>query len=473
MNTYGQAASQAASQAADGLLGDPAAIEWDAPSGECAAIAEAWADLRDLCLDEDPDELTAVEARLAREWALDVALAERLVDVDRGTAFRLAANGFDAAGRDAAGAELEQWEVETLSLLRDAVLWLLDRLDDEEDARPPLDPELLVELHRRLREPERYHADERPAAAGDGDDSAEKLQQIIHVIPPPGHEPAPELVAAWLLHALGRLRPFGAMSDRVARAAASYSLMAADLFPLTVRREDRNAYSDACAAAHSDGLAALRQIVTTSQRRSFLQGVSALGRVSSESDDLTGVISVISDQFRAGGSRLRRNFADAVNVATEVFWHAKARIAGIEADLIEAIDDGSGERRAFADYSPPDHPERRNWHRKQIIDGVRRQGYFANLRNFSAWNRIGLETPNGRAEILLSFHAVGQSFRGVLGGVLIFYRKRGGEIYDHQVVSREPFQVNFRDSAPDARRRFDTWMEPSMRAALEIWRRGE
>ncbi len=465
-------------QAAGGLLGDPAAIEWDAPSGECAAMAEAWADIRDLCLDENPDGLTALEARLAREWALDVALAERLVDMDRGLAFRLATNGFDAAGRDAAGADMEQSEVEILSLLRDVVLWLLDRLDDEEEARPTLAPELLVELHGRLRELERFHAgDERPAAderpADEDGFSAEKLQQIIDAIPPPGHEPAPELVAAWLLHALGRLRPFGNLSDRVARAAASYSLMAADLFPLTVRREDRNAYSDACAAAHADGLAALRRVVATSQRRSFLQGVSTLGRVPSEPVDLTGVISVISDQFRASASRLRRNFADAMHVATEVFWHAKARIAGIEADLIEAIDDGSGERRAFADYSPPDHPERRNWHRKQVIDGVRRQGYFANLRNFSAWNRIGLDTPNGRSEVLLSFHAVGQSFRGVVAGVLIFYRKRGGEIYDHQVVSREPFQVNFRDGAAAARRRFDVWLEPSMRAALEVWRRGE
>ena len=460
--------------AADGLLGDLAAIDWNAPSGECAAIAEAWADVRDLCLDENPDGLVAVEARLAREWALDIAATERLVDVDRGLAYRLAANGFDAAGRDAAGAaDMEPWEVEILSLLRDVVLWLLDLLEDEEDARPHLDPELLVELHRRLRELERHHAgDERPGAEDD-DHAAESLQRVIDAIPPPGHEPAPELVAAWMLHGLGRLRPFGGMSDPVARAAASYSLMAADLFPLTVRREDRNAYSDACVAANSDGLDALRQIVTTSQRRSFLQGVSTLGRVASEPDDLTGVLSVISDQFRAGTSRLRRNFADAMTVATEVFWHAKGRIAGIEADLIEAIDDGSGERRAFADYSPPDHPERRNWHRKQVIDGVRRQGYFANLRNFSAWNRIGLDTPNGRSEILLSFHAVGQSFRGVVAAVLIFYRKRGGEIFDHQVVSREPFQVNFRDSVAGARKRFDTWMEPSMRAALEVWRRGE
>ena len=461
-------------QAVNGLLRDPAAIEWDAPSGECAAIAEAWADVRDLCLDENPDGLTAVEGRLAREWALDVAIAERLVDVDRGLAFRLATNGFDAAGRDAAGADMERWEVEILSLLQDVVLWLLDRLDDEEDDRSALDPELLVELHGRLRELEQYQAGDERSPDADGDDvPAEELQQIVDAIPPPGHEPAPELVAAWLLHALGRLRPFGNLSDRVARAAASYTLMAADLFPLTVRREDRNAYSDAFAVAHSDGLAALRRIVATSQRRSFLQGVSTLGRVPSEPDDLTGVISVISDQFRSGGSRLRRNFADAVNVATEVFWHAKGRIAGIESDLIEAIDDGSGERRAFADYSPPDHPERRNWHRKQVIDGVRRQGYFANLRNFSAWNRIGLDTPNGRSEILLSFHAVGQSFRGVVAGVLIFYRKRGGEIYDHQVVSREPFQVNFRDSVAGARKRFDAWLEPSMRAALEVWRRGE
>lgn len=449
-------------------------MDWDAPSGECAAIAEAWAEIRDFCLDENPDGLTAVEARFAREWAVDVAVGERLIEVDRSLAFRLAANGFDAAGRDAAGAEdMGQWELDVLSQLRDVVLWLLDRLDDEDEVRQRPDPALVVELDERLEAVERSRPGEEQPAVAEGTDSGELLQRIIDAIPPPAHEPDPELVAAWLLYALGRLRPFGRRSDRVARAAASYCLMGADLFPLTVRREDRNAFMDACAADPPEGLEVLRRIVATSQRRSFLQGVSALGRVASEPDDLTGVLSVISDQFRASTSELRRRFIDAMSVATEAFWHAKRRIASIEADLIDAIDDGSGERRVFADYSPPDHPDRRNWHRKQVIDGVRRQGYFANLRNFSAWNRIGLDTLNGRSEILLSFHAVGQSFRGVIAAVLIFYRKRGGEIYDHQVVSREPFQLNFRDTLTESCKRFDAWLEPSMRSALEVWRRGE
>ena len=461
--------------AANGLLGDLAAIDWDAPSSECVAIAEAWADLRDLSLDDNPDGLAALEARLAREWALDVAAADHLVDVDRSLAFRLAANGFDAAGRDAAGAgSMQQWEVDILSGLQEALLWLLDRLDEEDEGRPVVDAELLGELQRRLQVPE---VD--PATGGwispgaDVEFCADSLQPVIDALPARADDPAPELAAAWLMHSLGQLRPFGPISDRVARAAASYWLMAADLFPLTVRREDRNAFSDAAAVAGSDGLTGLAHLVAIAQRRSFLQAVSALGRVSSEPEDLTGVISVISDQFRAGASTLRRHFAEAMTVATEVFWHAKARLAEIESDLGEAIEDESGERRVFADYSPPDHPERRSWHRKQVIDGVRRQGYFANLRNFSAWNRIGLDTPNGRSEILLSFHAVGQSFRGVIAAVLIFYRKRGGEIYDHQVVSREPFQINFRDTVPVARKRFEVWLDPAMRSALEVWRRGE
>ena len=461
--------------AVSGLSGDQAAIDWDAPSNECVAIAEAWADLRDLCLDENPDGLAAVEARLAREWALDVAAADHLVEVDRGLAFRLATNGFDAAGRDAAGAgSMEQWEVDILSGLQEALLWLLDRVDEEDEDHPVVDEELLAELQRRLQVPE-IDPDSGGwvSPEGEADVDAAGLRPVIDALPARTHEPAPELAAAWLVHSLGRLRPFGRVSDRVARAAASYWLMAADLFPLTVRREDRNAFSDAAAVAGSDGLTGLSHLVATSQRRSFLQAVSALGRVRAEPDDLTGVISVISDQFRAGASRLRRQFAEAMTVATEVFWHAKGRIAGIESELGEAIEDESGERRVFADYSPPDHPERRSWHRKQVIDGVRRQGYFANLRNFSAWNRIGLDTPNGRSEILLSFHAVGQSFRGVIAAILIFYRKRGGEIYDHQVVSREPFQINFRDDLPVARMRFETWLDPAMRSALEVWRRGE
>lgn len=456
----------------NGLLGDQAAIDWDAPSAECAAIAEAWADLRDVCLDENPDGLAAVEARLTREWALDIATADRLVDVDRSLAFRLAANGFDPAGRDAAGAgNMAQFEADILSGLQDALLWLLDHLDEEDDS-PVVDAELLGELHRRMQVPESD-----PVTGSwvhpEIEICPERMQKVIDSLPGREDDPPAELVAAWLLHSVGRLEPFGPISDRVARAAASYWLLAADLFPLTVRREDRTAFSDAAAAAPTDGLKELSDLVATSQRRSFLQAVSALGRVQSEPSDLTDVISVISDQFRAGASSLRRKFTDTMSVATEVFWGAKSRIAQIESDLGEAIEDDSGERRVFADYSPPDHPERRSWHRKQVIDGVRRQGYFANLRNYSAWNRIGLDTPNGRSEILLSFHAVGQSFRGVIAAILIFYRKRGGEIYDHQVVSREPFQINFRDSIPGARKRFESWLDPAMRAALEVWRRGE
>ncbi|MCY3786141.1 MAG: hypothetical protein OXG47_05375 [bacterium] len=460
--------------AANGLSGDRAAVDWDAPSIECAALAEAWADLRDLSLDENPDRLTDVEARMAREWALDVAAAEHLVEIDRSLAFRLAANGFDAAGREASGAgNMEQWQVDVLSGLQETLLWLLDRLDEPDDGGPLLDAALLGEIRRRL-VPEVEPAGGRWAEPDtEAESAADALAEVIAALPPRSQESPPELGAAWLLHSLGRLKPFGPSSDRVARAAASYWLMAADLFPLTVRREDRNAFSDAMAAAGGDGLAGLSQVVSVAQRRSFLQAVSALGRVSSEPDDLNSVISVISDQFRAGTSSLRRQFAESVMVAAEVFWHAKSRIAGIESDLGEAVEDDSGERRVFSDYSPPDHPERRNWHRKQVIDGVRRQGYFANLRNYSAWNRIGLDTPNGRSEILLSFHAVGQSFRGVIAAVLIFYRKRGGEIYDHQVVSREPFQVNFRDTLAVARKRFDAWLDPAMRSALEVWRRGE
>ena len=459
----------------DVLLEDQPPVDWDMPSGECAAIAESWVDLRDLCLDEDPQGLADIEGRLIREWALELAAADRIVEVDRSLAYRLAASGFDAAGRDAAGADrLEQWQADALSSLQEACLWMVDQ--DENDT--VMDVEFLVELNRRLQVPEVEPASGgwvRSEATEAGEEVArvESLEQVLRQLPHRDDGAAPERVAAWLLHSILRLRPFGASTDRVAKAASSYWLLGADLFPLTVRREDRNALTGALVAVGDDDLGALTGVVATAQRRSFLQAVSALGRVRDEPSDLTDVISVISDQFRSGSSDLRRRFANAVGVVTEVFWHAKARIADLEGDLGEAIEDDSGERRVFADYAPPDHAERRSWHRKQVIDGVRRQGYFANLRNYSAWNRIGLDTPNGRSEILLSFHAVGQSFRGVIAAGLIFYRKRGGEIYDHQVVSKEPYQINFHDDLPTASRRFDTWLDASMRAALEVWRRGE
>lgn len=89
-----------------------------------------------------------------------------------------------------------------------------------------------------------------------------------------------------------------------------------------------------------------------------------------------------------------------------------------------------------------------------------------------------METENGRSEILLSFHTIGQTFRGLVGASLSFYRRQESEagerqIVDHQTVCDEVFQINYKESEDAVRARFRHWLEAGLVRALETWRQGE
>ncbi len=84
----------------------------------------------------------------------------------------------------------------------------------------------------------------------------------------------------------------------------------------------------------------------------------------------------------------------------------------------------------------------------------------------------------GVVEIVLSFHSIGRHYRGVVGAVIVFFRKAelgedGRQAYDVSVAGDEPFQVNCREAGDTARSRFSRWLERGLVEALECWRQGE
>ena len=122
---------------------------------------------------------------------------------------------------------------------------------------------------------------------------------------------------------------------------------------------------------------------------------------------------------------------------------------------------------------------------------VQQLDYFANLRVHHEWVRLGLDTENGRSEILTSFHGIGREFRGLIGVSMCFYRRHretpdeydDEDGYGHQrqamhvaelqPVCNEVFQINYAERSESVQRRFTPWMERALVLALDQWRRGE
>ena len=75
-----------------------------------------------------------------------------------------------------------------------------------------------------------------------------------------------------------RSHPFQDGNGRVARALASIVLLRAELFPLHVRREDREDYLDALERADGGSLDSLVQLFAARERNDVLWAVSELAR---------------------------------------------------------------------------------------------------------------------------------------------------------------------------------------------------
>jgi len=119
--------------------------------------------------------------------------------------------------------------------------------------------------------------------------------------------------------------------------------------------------------------------------------------------------------------------------------------------------------------------ERSYYHRYQIVETAKQQGYFANLRSYHSWVQliIRVETPT---VILLSFHVLGQEHLGLLVCSICAYHRDDTEegdrnISDIQPLMESPFQFSYADEEDNLVKRFNEWLEEAIITGLEYWNR--
>lgn len=93
--------------------------------------------------------------------------------------------------------------------------------------------------------------------------------------------------------------------------------------------------------------------------------------------------------------------------------------------------------------------------------------YHANPGEFHAWNRLRLDN-DVVSHILLSLHALGLEFRGILVGTLSFSHADGSDL---AALTSEFFQVNYLDDPEEVRARFLPWLESGFAKGVEVWQK--
>lgn len=484
-------------------IGDLTQDDLAAASAELPPLVEVWKEQRAEL--EDDRALQLFNERLQREWAIETGVIERIYSLDRGITRILIKRGIDASLIPHGATDKDPQLV--AAIIRDqesAVEWLFDAVA----SRDPLTTSFVKQLHalitahqetvlgvdqfgkevemplRRGEYKLRPNNPTRPNGSlheySPPEQVAPEMERLIELHHEHEDQGVPvEVEAAWLHHRFTQIHPFQDGNGRVARALASFVFIKAGWFPLVVTRDDRTRYIDSLEAADQGDLQPLVELFSAIQRRAFVGALGIAREVLQEEHRVDQLIDAISDLFSSRDAELAQQLRSAKGIATEVWKEANVRFEQVASQIDAGIRHPTRPRRAFADSASPDDEERRAWHRWQVVESAKEDlGYFANPGDFNAWSRICMETENGRSEILLSFHTIGQTFRGLVGASLSFYRRQESEagerqIVDHQTVCDEVFQINYKESEDAVRARFRHWLEAGLVRALETWRQGE
>lgn len=286
---------------------------------------------------------------------------------------------------------------------------------------------------------------------------------------------APEVEAAWLHHRFTQIHPFQDGNGRVARCLASLVFIQARWFPLVLTRDDRSAYITSLEQADQGELSGLINLFAKSQKQSFIRSLGLSEQILSETRQTRTILASVTDKLKQRQlASIQERCKEAERFAENLFNIASNRLQNISEEIKLSVQNLVRDAQVFT-VSASAGDERSYYHRYQIVETAKQQGYFANLRSYHSWVQliIRVETPT---VILLSFHVLGHEYLGLLVCSVCAYHRDDTEegdrnISDIQPLTESPFQFSYADEEDNLVKRFNEWLEEAIITGLEYWNR--
>ncbi len=466
---------------------------------ELRALDTLWREKRQEL--EELDAMRDFRKKLSRTWAIETGVIEDVYELDRGTTELLVERGLHENLIDRSATDQDPGLV--IQIIRDQHD-AIDGLFDFIARRRELSTSYVKELHAALT---------RHQTTVDAVDSLGQRVKVpllhgewkrlpnnptredgtTHVYCPPEHvasemdrlvelhaahrlaDVPPEVEAAFLHHRFTQIHPFQDGNGRVARALASLVLLRAGWFPLNIDRELKGDYIATLEAADLGNLKYFSEMVAHLQRKELVRALGIGDQTQREQEGINQVIRAAREKVLGGRvTSDPQELAAARATADRLLERGRGRTIALQQQLQRELIDYAPNLQVYTDAYPAGS-DRARWHRWIIIKNARRLKYFANLDAYAAWFRLELTADEQQDEVIVSFHGIGATFRGLIA-VTAFWQYAVQEDgrwqrTEDRLLDEELFQVNSREDPAAAEERFDGWLEHVLTAGLGIWQR--
>jgi Fic family protein len=438
--------------------------------------------------------------RLAREWAIETGILERIYTLDRGITQILIEKGLEASliphgCSDKSGEEVAM----ILKDHREALEGLFAFVSSQRE----LSNSYIKELHQMMtRNQETVAAinglgrkvetallrgqwkklPNNPYRLADGEQ--------VHEYCPPEHVDSemdrliaihqrhvqdgtpPEVEAAWLHHRFTQIHPFQDGNGRIARALASLVFIRTGWFPLVVNREQRDEYIEACETADNGDLRPLVELFTRIQKKAFIRALSISGDVLEEGESYQRIIAAAGDKLRARDEAKAPEQLKAFEISKELELAAEAKLNEISKELNGKFTDLGKDYKAFTGRCGDT-----NGYNRMINKLSETNEYFADTSTYQSWICLYIH-EKGKAELVIAFHGLGREFLGIMAASALFVSWDDWRHDTNKAIVEGPyqacdeiFQFAYNEVPDQVLTRFRKWLDRSVVIGLDHWRK--
>jgi len=453
---------------------------------------------------EQAEELRATagfdqfQERLKREWSIETGIIEGLYNIDRGITEVLIQAGLEANLIPAGTAthpseqiidmlqdhkEVLDHQFEFVAQRRELTIGYvkevhaaLTRHQDSVAAKDQFGHDVALEL---LRGAWKHLPNNPTRASGERHEYcppehvASEMERLVELHADHERQRVPSYVeAAWLHHRFAQIHPFQDGNGRVARTLATLVFLRAGWFPLVITRDSRAAYIDALEAADGGDLEPLVDLFAHIEKHSFLKALTIAEDVRWDQQSLDGVLAAARDKLEQRHQQQIEEQRRVFEIASELEAASLDRLKAVAHQVSDMLKNAHPDSYAVATRSSDDTA---HYFKHQIVETARAFDYFADTRTYSAWIRLRIKEER-TTDIIVVFHGFGVQFWGTLAATAwVEFRDQTEDgmtsVDGPYPVAPDVFTFTHKESAQNARDRFNGWLNSVIVAALDQWRR--
>ena len=411
------------------------------------SILPSWIRRREI-LKEDSNEYKHFLDRLKRQHAIETGIVERLYDLKEGITETFVKDGFVEAYLQHGDSNIPPKQL--MNYLQDnfaAIDFVFDVVKNDRNITVSFIKELhqLITLHQDTAEGRDQFGNKLQIELLKGafkkrENNPTRPDGTIFIYCPPIHVESemdnliiiyqdllerkinPIIIATWFHHAFTQIHPFQDGNGRIARLMASLILIKHNLFPLTVKRNDKPRYIDALEWSDLGIPQPLVDLFCDTQKRNIEAALNLKLDLSLSTTSFSDVADIFAQKLENKNLNLEKERQNLLAKSRmKIFNLCKTSLKKIEIEIIDRI---NGNAKILLETVPPDNETKKHYFSHQIVEYAIKYNYFFNRTLPRAWFRFVIELKDQkRYELIITLHHYGYDDTTFAIGAILQYKE--------------------------------------------------